>query len=186
MLYGRSDVWTVTTDGAIKVLTNSDEHSYAGAQFSPDGTWILSTRSTSTDAVIRKKMNNGGPVDLVVIPAAGGKEINLTETWDYLPQGAFWSKDGKHVYFTGGIGGTTHLFRVSVPGGVVEQVTSWPAAAQRLQLRSRIHEDGVSGRHVRGAVRDLRRELRRHRRTISSRTCTTRSRARSRSATPSG
>jgi len=124
MLYGRSDVYTITPEGTVKVLTNSDEHSYNGAQFSPDGAWILSTRSTSTDAVIRKKMNNGGPVDLVVIPAAGGREINLTENWDYLPQGAFWSKDGKHVYFTGGIGGTTHLFRVSVPGGVVEQVTA--------------------------------------------------------------
>jgi len=124
MLYGRSDVWTVSTDGAVKTLTSSDEHSYAGAQFSPDGAWILSTRSTSTDAVIRKKMNNGGPVDLVVLPANGGKEINLTANWDYLPQGAFWSKDGKSVYFTGGVGGTTHLFRVSVPGSVVEQVTS--------------------------------------------------------------
>ena len=37
MLYGRSDVWTVSTDGAVKTLTSSDEHSYAGAQFSPDG-----------------------------------------------------------------------------------------------------------------------------------------------------
>ncbi|MGH7617258.1 MAG: TolB family protein, partial [Gemmatimonadaceae bacterium] len=124
MLYGRSDIYTVSTDGAVKVLTKSDTYSYGGAQFSPDGAWILSSRSTSTDAVIRDKMNNGGPVDLVVIPAGGGKEINLTANWDYLPQGAFWSRDGKHVYFTGGIGGTTHLFRVSVPGGVVEQVTS--------------------------------------------------------------
>jgi dipeptidyl aminopeptidase/acylaminoacyl peptidase len=123
MLYGRSDVYTVTPEGAVKILTASDEHSYAGAQFSPDGAWILSTQSTSTDAVIRKKMNNGGPVDLVVLPAAGGKEINLTANWDYLPQGAFWGADGKYVYFTGGIGGTTHLFRVSVPGGVVEQIT---------------------------------------------------------------
>ncbi|MGH9888264.1 MAG: S9 family peptidase, partial [bacterium] len=46
----------------------------------------------------------------------------LTKDWDYLPQGPWWYPDGKHIYFTGGVGGTTHLFRVS-PTGVVEQVT---------------------------------------------------------------
>ena len=34
----------------------------------PTATWILTTRSTPTDAVIAKKMDNGGPVDLVVLP----------------------------------------------------------------------------------------------------------------------
>ncbi|MBZ5496681.1 MAG: hypothetical protein LAP85_09780 [Acidobacteriia bacterium] len=33
------------------------------------------------------------------------------------------SPDGKFVYFTGGIGGTTHLFRVAAGGGAVEQIT---------------------------------------------------------------
>ncbi|MEO7085407.1 MAG: S9 family peptidase, partial [Gemmatimonadaceae bacterium] len=123
LLYGRSDVWTVTTDGVVKKLTSSSDHSYSGAEFSPDGAWILTTRSTPTDAVIAKHMNNGGPVDIVVIPANGGREINLTTVWDYLPSGAFWSNDGKFIYFTGGVGGTTHLFRVSPSGGAVQQVT---------------------------------------------------------------
>jgi Tol biopolymer transport system component len=79
-------------------------------------------RSTPTDAVIAKKMDNGGPVDIVLLPANGGTEVNLTKDWDLLPQGPFWYPDGKHIYFTGGIGGATHLFRVS-PTGVVEQVT---------------------------------------------------------------
>jgi Tol biopolymer transport system component len=148
MLYGRSDVFTVGTDGAIKVLTKSDEYSYGGAQFSPDGLWILSTRSTSTDAVIRNKMNNGGAVDLVVIPAAGGKEINLTANWDYLPQGAFWDDAGKYIYFTGGIGGTTRLGA----GRNRRADHDRPASAERIQLRPRSHEDGVSGRYVRGAL----------------------------------
>jgi dipeptidyl aminopeptidase/acylaminoacyl peptidase len=123
MKYGRSDVWSVTVDGTVKKLTSSTDLSYAGARYSPDGKWILATRSTSTDAVIAKKMDNGGPVDLVVFPAGGGKETNLTAAWDYLPSAPFWSDDGKYIYFTGGIGGTTHLFRVSPTGGAVEQVT---------------------------------------------------------------
>ena len=124
MLYGRSDVWTVTVDGAVKKLTSNPAYSYAGAQYSPDGAWILTTRSTPTDSVIAKKMDNGGPVDVVLVPAGGGSEVNLTEAWDYLPSAPFWSRDGKSVYFTGGIGGTTHLFRVAASGGKVEQVTT--------------------------------------------------------------
>ncbi len=123
LLYGRSDIWTVTAAGALHKLTSNKDYSYASASFSPDGQWILATRSTPTDAVIAKKMDNGGPVDLVLVPANGGPDVNLTEAWDYLPSGAFWSPDGQFVYFTGGIGGTTHLFRVSPKTKQVEQVT---------------------------------------------------------------
>ena len=122
LLYGRSDIWTVTTDGALKKLTSNKDYSYANATFSPDGNWIFAVRSTPTDAVIAKKMDNGGPVDIVLLPANGGQEVNLTKDWDYLPQGPWWYPDGKHIYFTGGVGGTTHLFRVT-PTGTVEQVT---------------------------------------------------------------
>jgi dipeptidyl aminopeptidase/acylaminoacyl peptidase len=75
------------------------------------------------DMIIAKKLNHGGPVDLIVMPAGGGEEKNLTADWDYLPAGARWSPDGKFVYFTGGIGGSTHLFRVAPGGGAVEQIT---------------------------------------------------------------
>jgi dipeptidyl aminopeptidase/acylaminoacyl peptidase len=122
LLYGRSDIWTVSPEGALKKLTSNKDYSYANATFSPDGNWIFAVRSTPTDAVIAKKMDNGGPTDIVLLPANGGSEVNLTKDWDLLPQGPFWYPDGKHIYFTGGIGGATHLFRVS-PSGVVEQVT---------------------------------------------------------------
>jgi len=59
-----------------------------------------------------------------VFPAAGGTEKNLTADWDYLPAGAQWSPDGKFIYFTGGVGGTSHLFRVSPDGGAVQPMTT--------------------------------------------------------------
>jgi dipeptidyl aminopeptidase/acylaminoacyl peptidase len=121
--YGGDDVYVVSLDGKTRRLTSNDDFDYNSARYSPDGKWILVTRGWSTDAVIAKKMDNGGPTDLVLIPAAGGAERNLTTDWDYLPAGARWSPDGKYVYFTGGVGGTTHLFRVSPNGGAVEQVT---------------------------------------------------------------
>lgn len=121
--YGRSDIFTVSPDGRTERLTSDGQFSYANARYSPDGRWILATRDYALDMVIAKKLDHGGPVDLIVIPAGGGSERNLTAEWDYLPSGPQWSPDGKYVYFTGGIGGTTHLFRVAPGGGAVEQVT---------------------------------------------------------------
>jgi dipeptidyl aminopeptidase/acylaminoacyl peptidase len=121
--YGADQVWTVSVEGAVRRLTTDADHDHTGAAFSPDGRWILSTHQLSTDAVIARKLNHGGATDLVLIPADGGAERVLTGNWDYLPAAPRWSPDGKYVYFTGGVGGTTHLFRAAAAGGEVEQVT---------------------------------------------------------------
>ncbi len=121
--YPARQVWTVGRDGTVGRLTSDPEHDYSGAAWSPDGRWVLATRETSTNAIIAKRMDNGGPTDLVLLPARGGPARVLTADWDYLPAAARWSPDGRFVYFTGGIGGTVHLFRVPVDGRTVEQVT---------------------------------------------------------------
>lgn len=122
--YGKTDIFAVTVDGAVRRLTPGTDFDYNGARLSPDGKWILASRQMSTDAVIAKRLNHGAATELVVIPAAGGDERVLTGKWDYLPSGAQWSPDSRFVYFTGGIGGTSHLFRVPVAGGDVQQVTT--------------------------------------------------------------
>jgi dipeptidyl aminopeptidase/acylaminoacyl peptidase len=121
--YGSGEIYTATRDGRVRRLTSDDDYSYTNARYSPDGRWILYTRQLSTDAVIAKRLDHGGPTDLAVMPAAGGPERLLTADWDYLPSSATWSADGQYVYFTGGIGGTTHVFRAAVAGRHVEQVT---------------------------------------------------------------
>jgi dipeptidyl aminopeptidase/acylaminoacyl peptidase len=120
--YESPDVWLVSTDGAITRLTD-DDYVYSDAEFSPDGKYISYVRDPGTDLIIREKRNHGGPSDLYVRPAGGGDAINLTATWDLEPAETRWSPDGRFIYFTAGIGGETHLFRTSVPGGRVEQVT---------------------------------------------------------------
>ena len=55
---------------------------------------------------------------------AAGTRLVFTADWDYLPTNATWSPDGRFVYFMGGVGGTTHLFRVPASGGPVQQVTT--------------------------------------------------------------
>ena len=121
--YGSDEIYVATVDGDVRKLTSNRDYDYASPRFSPDGRWILYTRQLSTDAVIAQRLNHGGPTDLAIMPAGGGAETILTADWDYLPANATWSPDGKYVYFTGGIGGSTHLFRVSPATARVEQVT---------------------------------------------------------------
>jgi len=122
--YGRNAVYAVTTAGAVQRLTPDLDHDHRALRPSPDGRWVLYTRQLSTDAVIARKLDHGGPTDLAIVPVGGGAERILTADWDYLPSNAEWSPDGRYVYFMGGVGGTTHLFRVAAAGGAVEQVTT--------------------------------------------------------------
>jgi len=121
--YQSADVYTASLDGRVQRMTTDSEYNHTDASFSPDGRWILYSRQLSTNTVIAKKLNHGGPDDLVIIPATGGPEKVLTADWDYLPSNPTWSPDGRYVYFMGGVGGTTHLFRVGAAGGPVIQIT---------------------------------------------------------------
>jgi dipeptidyl aminopeptidase/acylaminoacyl peptidase len=123
--YSSPDLWTVTIEGKVTRLTN-DAYVYGDVGYSPDGQYLSYSRSFGTDMIIEKRLNHGGPQDLYVMRAAGGEPINLTTAWDLDPGPARWSPDSKFIYFTAGIGGETHLFRVSVPGARVEQVTKGP------------------------------------------------------------
>lgn len=126
--YESPDLWMVAVDGVVTRLTD-DGFVYSDARFSPDGKYLSYVRDPGTDLIIRQKRNHGGPSDLYIRPVAGGEPINLTATWDLEPGATRWSPDSRFIYFTAGIGGESHLFRVSVPAGRVEQVT---AGARRI------------------------------------------------------
>jgi dipeptidyl aminopeptidase/acylaminoacyl peptidase len=121
--YESPDLWTVTTDGSVTRLTN-DGYVYGDVAFSPDGNWMSYSRSFGTDMIIQQKLNHGGPDDLYIIRVGGGDPINLTAKWDLDAGAAMWSPDSRYIYFTAGIGGETHLFRVAPnAGATVDQVT---------------------------------------------------------------
>ena len=118
--YERADVWTVDLDGTVRRLTD-DEFDYSDPSWSPDGSAVVVRGNESLDVVIREGRNRGAPNDLFVL--RGDERLNLTADWDYIPGAPVWGPDG-YVYFTGSIRGTSHLFRVSASGGVVQQITS--------------------------------------------------------------
>jgi dipeptidyl aminopeptidase/acylaminoacyl peptidase len=121
--YGATDMFQVSVEGQLTRLTD-DGYNYSGLSYSPDGRWLAYELSMSTDMIIELALDHGGAQDIYVRPAAGGEPINLTEDWDLDPGTAEWSPDGRHLYFNAEIGGASHLFRVAVPNGPVEQVTT--------------------------------------------------------------
>ena len=120
--YGRRDLWTVTTSGDVRRLTSDARYSLGQPAYSPDGERIAYINRYATDWVIAERIGHGGPTDLMVMDAQGGDAVNLTADWDLRPGSPRWSPDGRHLYFTAGIGGETHLFRAANGTGV-EQVT---------------------------------------------------------------
>ena len=127
--YAAATIYIVAIDGTVRQLTTDRDVDHEQPSFSPDGQWVLYTRQLSTNAVIARKMREGGATDLALRPAAGGPERLLTADWDLVPENATWGPDGRHVYFSAAIAGASHVFRVPVKGGPVEQVTS---GARRL------------------------------------------------------
>ncbi len=125
------DIYTVSTEGSVSRLTN-DGYMWSGLAYSPDGQFLLAERTFGTSMIIDQKLSHGGSDDLILwpvgvgaLPKAAGAAINLTDKWDLEPNGARWSADNRHVYFTAEKGGTTHVFRVAARAGApVEQVTT--------------------------------------------------------------
>ena len=69
--YEQPDIYTVTTGGEVKRLTN-DGYVWSSLSYSPDGQFLLSERTFGTGMIIEKKLSHGGSDDLLVWPAAGG------------------------------------------------------------------------------------------------------------------
>ena len=121
--YGSPDIYTVTVDGVVTQLTD-DLYSDGDLAYSPDGRHLAFTRSFSTDMILAQRLDHGGPEDLYVWPSGAAEPVNLTAEFDLDIGQPRWSPDSRWIYFTTGIGGATHLFRVSPEGGAVEQVTT--------------------------------------------------------------
>jgi dipeptidyl aminopeptidase/acylaminoacyl peptidase len=121
--YARADLWTVTLEGRLTRLTN-DGYAYANPEYSPDGRFLSYQRTFGVDMIIQQRLNHGGANDLFILPVDGGEPVNLTAGWDYEPAGVRWSPDSRYLYFSAGVGGATHLFRVAPRAGApVEQMT---------------------------------------------------------------
>jgi len=133
--YTQNDIWMVAvSDGRITRLTPDDGLTTSNPRWSPDGRFIAFTRSVSTNTIIARKMNHGGPTDLYVLAASDGSLRNLTAEWDLQAGTPIWHPDSRWIFFSAQTGGATHLFRVSPAGGPVEQVTTGERRIQGISF----------------------------------------------------
>ena len=109
-------------DGKTQRLTD-DGYNHSSPAWSPDGRTLAFRREQNLNTVIESRQNHGAPIDIYTMPVAGGEMRNLTQDWDLLPGEPIWNNDSRYIYFSSGIGGESHLFRVPSGGGPVEQVT---------------------------------------------------------------
>jgi dipeptidyl aminopeptidase/acylaminoacyl peptidase len=113
----------VDLDGNVTRVTD-DGYDYSNPAWDPGGRSIVVRGRVGLDRVIETRQAHGSPVDLFVFSLDGSPSVNLTEHWDLMAASPTWSLDGRFIYFSTGVGGNTHLFRVAIDGGAVEQVTT--------------------------------------------------------------
>jgi surface antigen Omp85-like protein/WD40 repeat protein/basic secretory peptidase family protein len=119
---GVTDLFVYDLDsGALRRLTN-DAYADLEPSWSPDGSliaFVTDRFTTSLDDL------SYGDYQLAVIDARGGGQVrqlpHLPKSKHINPQ---WSPDGKSLYFLGDPGGVTNVFRLSLAGGEIAQVTN--------------------------------------------------------------
>jgi TolB protein len=105
-----SFVYTVPVTGGIPKQITPLSLSYLHG-WSPDGKYLIYTGRRNND------------FDIYRIPAAGGKEEQLTNS-PGLDDGSEYSPDGKYIYFNSVRSGTMQLWRMQADGSQPEQLTS--------------------------------------------------------------
>src|SRR6267378_3164829 len=119
---GVTDLFVYDLDsGELRRLTN-DAYADLEPAWSPDGSliaFVTDRFTTSLDDL------SYGDYQLAVIDPRGGGQIrqlpHLPKSKHINPQ---WSPDGKSLYFLGDPGGVTNVFRLSLGGGEIAQVTN--------------------------------------------------------------
>ena len=113
----RGEVWVADADGGNAKQITHNHVAESGASLSPDGSQVmfLAEANQQFDTYYNRK--------LFIAPAGGGNARVLMPDLPYEVDRAFWSKDGKSIYFLANMGVHTELFQVSVENGKPEQLT---------------------------------------------------------------
>lgn len=99
-------LYDVASGKTVKNLTDGNPGYDTDPQFSPDGK-SLAWLSMATPGYESDKKR------LMVMPIAGGDKKDLTENWDYWPEGFSWGEDGKEIYFHAYFEGTEPVFKIN-------------------------------------------------------------------------
>jgi len=113
-----SEVWVMNADGSGAVQLTQNRVQENNAEVSPDGSQVLFVSGANA------KFENYYNGRLFIVPASGGaSRVLIGESEPYAVDRAFWSKDGKSIYFLANLGVHAELFVVPASGGKPRQLT---------------------------------------------------------------
>ncbi|MGI5130536.1 S9 family peptidase [Pseudonocardia sp. CA-107938] len=99
--------------GDRRTLAGDAHHDYGGALISPDGRWVVCSRSTLPSPT------RCSDQDLVVLRSDGSAEpLVVTDGWDRWATGYQWAADSSALIVTADDGGRSPVFRIELDGTV--------------------------------------------------------------------
>jgi len=117
-----TNIWVVAADntdkGAHLTQVTTNPGSDVAPAWSPDGKWIAYV--TQLDP----KLFQYATHHIAVSPAAGGKAVVLTQSFDRMSRLPRFSPDGQFIYFTADDDGSQNLFRIPATGGEITRPIS--------------------------------------------------------------
>jgi dipeptidyl aminopeptidase/acylaminoacyl peptidase len=115
----RSEVWVANADGTGAVQVTKNAVQETDPALSPDNASVLFISGSNAKF---ESYYNGR---LFVAPAGGGAaRVVVGEREPIAVDRAFWSKDGRSIYFLANLGVHEELFVVPAAGGTPKQITS--------------------------------------------------------------
>jgi dipeptidyl aminopeptidase/acylaminoacyl peptidase len=113
-----SEVWVMNSDGSSARQLTSNGVGEGGAVLSPDNSTVL-FMADANEAMDDYYFNER----LFLVPVAGGRPEQLIEGGTYDINGAFWSADGRSVYFRANTGVRQNIYQVRLDGRRVSPFT---------------------------------------------------------------
>lgn len=111
-----SDIWTIdVASKSAKQLLKWTDYSLNGPQYSPDGTMIVFTASTT-------KGRGYAQNQLATATSAGANPMVITTSLDRDAGNANWSADSKTIYFSAQTEGDIPIFSVPAKGGSITKL----------------------------------------------------------------
>jgi len=114
----QGEVWVMDADGSHGVQLTKNDVPENGATLSPDNAQVIFL--AQANGRFEKYYNR----KIFLIPAAGGQaRIISPADAGYEVERAFWSKDGRSIYFLANMGVHAELFVMPAAGGAARQLT---------------------------------------------------------------
>jgi dipeptidyl aminopeptidase/acylaminoacyl peptidase len=111
-----SDIWTIdVASKTAKQLLKWTDYSLGNPQYSPDGTMISFSASTTKGRGYSQNL-------VATATSAGTNPTIVTQSLDRDAGSASWSADSKSIYFTAQIDGDIPLYSVPAKGGTITKI----------------------------------------------------------------